>query len=549
MSEFSFGDFQQPKQQAACMAMIVADSPIQRSSRIRQKIEHEAGPEPELKMGQAHEMPALAKQQVPETQPHTAKHPNTRQKPVVEEQQVAKQQSVMKRQSTPAIQPALANLFVSPGPGRASFSAPAAGAVAKQNRTAHWVQKNTWPESAFEPSSDISQKIKARLNRSSRVIISNGEKSKTEDSQWESHQDPNYPSRLAQQHNVHMTDHVRLTPEEATMLESLSTAKCGILPAYKWSLNPHTFRALCRSVSLQNKEAVVRVVAPLLVPPASSYHILGRNQAALDILAELMGGSWQRTIPLTDTEPAPDYTLGFHHLGFSKERRYKLEHHLHGDLADKDLGPNYHHLTRMKATHDVLFPFLVVHAHANAEGPGYAERLNMHAMAIALRGIVGLFAQAGRKRELNGKTLGFSVTHDSHAARLHAYYVTVENDKMDDSAKITRHQLRHLDFEDKKEAQHTSLYTFTTNLYKDWVPKHYKFICSAVDALRDLTLENARDDESMSDAVWHDLVERNGENEKNRDDDETPASKSLQKRKYAQPDSTPKSTPKRSRHG
>jgi hypothetical protein len=107
-----------------------------------------------------------------------------------------------------------------------------------------------------------------------------------------------------------------------------------------------------------------------------------------------------------------------------------------------------------------------------------ADRQNAHSMTLAVRAIMELFRYVGREKELDREILAFSISHDHRAVRIYGHYAETGGPKPE----YYRHPIHEFSFTALDGKEKWTAYKFTKNVYDIWMPKHFKRICSAIDA-------------------------------------------------------------------
>jgi hypothetical protein len=100
-------------------------------------------------------------------------------------------------------------------------------------------------------------------------------------------------------------------------------------------------------------------------------------------------------------------------------------------------------------------------------------------MTVAVRGVVNLFRQVGREKELHWEILAFSISHNNSSVRIYGHYPIIH--KKDTT--YYRHPIRNFGFTGLDDRNKWAAYKFTKNVYNIWMPKHFKRICSAINEL------------------------------------------------------------------
>lgn len=227
------------------------------------------------------------------------------------------------------------------------------------------------------------------------------------------------------------------------------------------------FEKTCETIRNRNETRVIRDIAQLIVPSAETLTI--RGAAHLHILTESVNEGWSNSIPLLGPRPQPDYGLGFKRESFDQDQLRKLQPFL-GGLNDE---------SPFSATYNMYFPFLTAEVKCGAAALDVADRQNAHSMALALKGLFGLFRLVGREKELHREINGFSVSHNDETARIYGYYAVIDGNE----AMIHRHPIRKLNFAELDGKEKWTPYTFTKNVYDIWLRPQFDRICSAIDGL------------------------------------------------------------------
>ncbi|KAK5652982.1 hypothetical protein OQA88_9462 [Cercophora sp. LCS_1] len=229
------------------------------------------------------------------------------------------------------------------------------------------------------------------------------------------------------------------------------------------------FETTCQKIHNKNEARVVQDISRLIVPSAESFATFGANH--LDILVESVNEGWNSSIPLTNTRPQPDYSVGFKRDAFTEDQFAKLLPCV-GDFTSGDQS-------FFMATHYMYFPFLTCEVKCGATGLDVADRQNAHSMTLAVRGIVELFRAVKREDEVNRKILAFSVSHDNRLVRIYGHYPVI----IGKDIKYHRHPVHEFSFIALDGRDKWTAYRFTKNVYDIWMPKHFESICSAIDQL------------------------------------------------------------------
>jgi hypothetical protein len=219
----------------------------------------------------------------------------------------------------------------------------------------------------------------------------------------------------------------------------------------------------------KNEARIIRDVSQLIVPSAEVLAVRGAK--SLKILAESVNEGWNNSFPLTGTRPQPDFSVGFKREAFTKEQLDKLTPFI-GDFISGDQS-------YFMATYYMYFPFLTCEVKCGAAALDIADRQNAHSMTIAVRATVELFRLVGREMELHREILAFSISHDHRSVRIYGHYPVI-NGK---DTKYYRHLIHTFDFTALDGREKWTAYKFTKNIYDVWMPKHFKWLCSAIDQI------------------------------------------------------------------
>jgi hypothetical protein len=213
---------------------------------------------------------------------------------------------------------------------------------------------------------------------------------------------------------------------------------------------------------------IIRDIGLLIVPSAQTLATYGAKH--LKLLAEGVNEGWNNAIPVYGPRPQPDYSVGFGRSAFTDNQLEKLKPFV-GDIMDT-------YTSYFMATWRMYFPFLTCEVKCGAAALDIADRQNAHSMTLAVRAIVELFRYVGREQELDREILAFSVSHDHRAVRIYGHYAVIEGK----GQKYYRHPIREFSFTELDGKDKWTTYKFTKNVYEIWMPKHFKRICSAIDA-------------------------------------------------------------------
>ncbi|KAF6802785.1 hypothetical protein CSOJ01_11355 [Colletotrichum sojae] len=236
------------------------------------------------------------------------------------------------------------------------------------------------------------------------------------------------------------------------------------------------FDSTCQDIRTKNEARVIQDITRLIVPSAESLAKFSARDT--DILIESVNEGWNNSIPLTNTRPQPDYSVGFKRAAFTESQLAKLLP-LVGDYLSGDKSS-------LMATYYMYFPFLTCEVKCGLGSLDIADRQNAHSTTLAARAVVELFRTVQKGNEVNRQILAFSVSHDRNVVRIYGQYAVVEEGK---DTTYYRHPIRQFDFTELNGKDRWAAYQFTKNVYETWAPAHFKRICSAIDQLPDLDFD------------------------------------------------------------
>ena len=244
------------------------------------------------------------------------------------------------------------------------------------------------------------------------------------------------------------------------------------------------FKKTCRKLQGRNEARVILDINRLIVPSAEALATYGSTH--LNHLIENVNEGWNNSDPFTNPRPQPDYSVGFKPSAFTEDQLKKLDP-LIGDLYD---------LSHFKATYRCFFPFLSCEVKCGAGALDVADRQNAHSMTLAVRGVVSLFRILERHQELDREILAFSISHDHTSVRIYGHYPVTEGKKIT----YYRHPIRKFDFTEQEGKDKWAAYKFTKNVYDNWMPNHFKRLCSVINDLPDEIPSDIDNDLSESQA-------------------------------------------------
>ncbi|ODH52423.1 hypothetical protein GX48_01486 [Paracoccidioides brasiliensis] len=137
------------------------------------------------------------------------------------------------------------------------------------------------------------------------------------------------------------------------------------------------------------------------------------------------------------------------------------------------------------------FPFMTAEVKCGKAALYIADRQNAHSMTLSVRGVVKLFRLVKREKELHQQILAFSISHDHRMARTYGHYPVT------DRKKTTYYRLSIHEFSSAAPdgREKWTPYKFVMGVYNDWVPFHFRCLCSAIDELPEVNFEVSQQSE------------------------------------------------------
>ena len=253
-----------------------------------------------------------------------------------------------------------------------------------------------------------------------------------------------------------------------------------------------------------NESRIQRDITPLIVPSAETLFFC--DELNVDYIGDEVNADWTRCATMGGTVPKPDYTAGILPKAFTAEERENLQHYA------SPMRP-------FLFTPELAFPFLMCEAKTGERGMNEADRQNVHSASIAVRAIIELYKEAfgktapDRVRDLYGKILVFTVSHDNDRACVYGHFAVAATTPGEE-LEFYRHQfaLTSLIVDDGRDSYR--VYNFVRNVYDNFAPEHLERIKDAAKVLRRpgepaatsfgtsaLTLEEQDSQQSSQDAL------------------------------------------------
>lgn len=186
-------------------------------------------------------------------------------------------------------------------------------------------------------------------------------------------------------------------------------------------------------------------------------------------MAESTNEGWDNSIPITSPRPQPDYSVGFRNEAFTAEQLKLLE-----PFVGTPWDESY-----FAATWYIYFPFLTCEVKCGAAALDIADRQNAHSGTLAVRAVVELFRLVNREKEIDREILAFSLSHDHSDIRIYGHYPVMDGK----DTGYYRYPIRTFNFTELDGKEKWTAYRFTKNIYDQWMPDHFKRICSAIEDL------------------------------------------------------------------
>ncbi|KAK3681829.1 hypothetical protein B0T22DRAFT_387673 [Podospora appendiculata] len=368
----------------------------------------------------------------------------------------------------------------SPRPAEDAFdeSAISSGAHKHTDPVAFWAKEGRWPEEQDWPE-ETSEKVftmdrllartKSSSNLRKRSISATSttpSDQKPREEKSAPYRDARYPLLLQTKGSYMDISELGITDTSKNLVKDLLSGE-QLVPK-ETLFDDDIFVDACRNLNNKNEARIIQDISRLIVPSAESLALRNRN---LKRLVESVNEGWNNSVPLTNTRPQPDYSVGFKRDAFTKDQLDKLSPFI-GDFITGDQS-------FFMATYYMYFPFLTCEVKCGAAALDIADRQNAHSMTLAVRGIVELFRAVKREDEVNRKILAFSVSHDHRSVRIYGHYPVITGKDI----KYYRHPIHTFDFTALDGKDRWTTYRFTKNVYDTWMPKHFENICSAINQL------------------------------------------------------------------
>ena len=335
------------------------------------------------------------------------------------------------------------------------------------NPVDYWTREYTWPPEYFEMSQPFLRKRSASTRSLESELSGETPKDLPREAKSAPYKDGRYETHLATRGAFMEKPPVKIDDGCKGLCRRLLDSQ---QPIAKDSLfHDDRFETICSLIRNENEARIIQDITRLIVPSAETLSVYGATN--LDILIEKVNSSWLKCIPLTDTRPQPDYSVGFRASAFTKNQLDRLSPFIGG----------YKDQCSVMAREDMYFPFLTCEVKCGDQALNIADRQNMHSASVSVKGLVELFKRIKREGDLHRKILAFSVSHDNETVRIYGHYALVNGTETG----FYRHAIHKFDITALDGKDRWTAYQFTRNVYDIFVPIHLERIRAAIDQLPD----------------------------------------------------------------
>ncbi|OJD31648.1 uncharacterized protein BKCO1_4600077 [Diplodia corticola] len=341
----------------------------------------------------------------------------------------------------------------------------------------YWRKHLHWPRQFFESGSKMSHLLarkkstSALRRKSSASSINSSDTTPTQSDQIPReaksmpYRDARYETLLEAKNSFLRRDDAGVKKEAKKLCRDLLETEQAVPEDTLFS--DDIFEETCEMMRKRNEARLVRDIT-LLIVPSAEIHMIRRPRHSR-ILVETVNEGWNSSIPVTSPRPQPDYSAGFRREAFTADQ-LKLLGPFVGTLWDESY---------FAATWYMYFPFLTCEVKCGAAALDIADRQNAHSATLAVRAVVELFRLVKREQEIDREILAFSVSHDHRMVRIYGHYPVLDGR----DTKYYRHLIHTFDFTAIDGREKWTTYKFTKNVYDNWMPDHFKRICSAIDEI------------------------------------------------------------------
>lgn len=364
----------------------------------------------------------------------------------------------------------------------------------REARTEFWAENDIWPTAEQETTMDRFRELvdKARatkrsLSRKRSNASLNSETTQTQntcsmsrDQKCAPYKHPLFQRQLEDFGSFMRGHRLGITAESEELCQQLLNGPQSP-PQDTLFSEDELFEKTCERLKGENETKVVLRISQLIVPSAEI--LADKGAKHLTNLRETNNAMWTNSIPFihppgsgsgsrSGPRPQPDFGLGFDRDAFSREQLQKLQPFLGDVIADSSL---------YAATYQMYLPFLTSEVKCGDGELDVADRQNVYAQSVILRGLHSIFRLVGREKELHREISSFSISHNDECVRIWGHYAVIDGTDV----KFYRHSIRKFDFTELNGKERWTTYTFVRNIYDLWLPKHFERICSVIDMLPD----------------------------------------------------------------
>ena len=337
----------------------------------------------------------------------------------------------------------------------------------------HWIREGKWPRKYFERNMSHLQMKKrpfpiAQAQWESGItprstIVPTSQKDRDEKSA--PYKDCQYEGLLAEQGSYMDRLSTGVTKESLELCDRLLSTEQA-LPSDSL-FRDDLFLKTCEAVRNKNEARLVRDILPLICPSAEIQAMYDAIEPQL--LIDGVNQGWSKSVPLIGPRPQPDYSVGFRTSAFTEGQLQKLSPFV-GRQGDRSI---------FMATFFMYFPFLTCEVKGAAGDLRVADRQNAHSATLAVRGIVELSRLSKREKQLHGKILTFSISHDDQYVQIYGHYALMGESK----TTFHRHPIYLFNFTTRNGKDKWTAYQFTKTVYCEHAPYLHSLICSAIDGI------------------------------------------------------------------
>ncbi|GAM82273.1 hypothetical protein ANO11243_002520 [Dothideomycetidae sp. 11243] len=329
---------------------------------------------------------------------------------------------------------------------------------------AHWVETSSWPIGFAQAAAMLQNTAPNNVNTKKRPCdgteLSTAEK--------ESLEERRLIDQALVRNGVFRNDAGQVTAESKELCKAFLSGKH---PVSGSPFSEEGFRSLLDQIQNRNEARLQRDITPWVVPSAESLNLLGNMSHAF--IGEEINADWSYChLSLGSTKPKPDYMAGLKITAFTDKEHQKLLNYC---------APQRPY----RVTPHVAFPFLLCEVKTEENGLGRADRQNIHSASIAVKAIITLYQTAfgvsdpERVRELNGRLLVFSVSHDCDRVLMYGHYAVIKPNVLDDP-QFYRHNIACVSLTAQDYKDLAVPFNFVRSVYEDFAPQHVQRIREAV---------------------------------------------------------------------